>query len=128
VTGTRDELEAVVHRQLTAAWRQAARHIAACLGEGREDLAGDVARLAPAGDCLAAHADAILSAADLYREGPPSLCGRALHLAGTGGAQTACRYRWPHPEFLAVTGAARLVTCTRCKRSRRYRDLTAGAA
>lgn len=66
-------------------------------------------------------ADAILDAAVRYRNE-----GRTAHLEGTAGAQTACQYRWPEPGLLALTGDLADVTCQRCRKSRRYRDLTAG--
>jgi hypothetical protein len=118
----REEIEAAAHRQLTAAWRQAARHIAAYLREEHEDLADDIARMTPVGDALTAQASAILAAADRYRDG--DVTGNPVHLTGLAGAGSACRYRWMEPELLALTGNPEFVTCARCRKSRRYRDLT----
>jgi hypothetical protein len=70
--------------------------------------------------------DAALEAADRYREAAPDGDGRTVHLEGTAGAQTACRFRWQDPSLLSLTGNPAAASCRRCRRSRRYKDLTGG--
>lgn len=67
---------------------------------------------------------AVLAAADRYRDALPDDDGRTVHLEGLAGADSACRYRWQEPGLLALTGNPAAVTCTRCFKSRRYRDMT----
>lgn len=75
-----------------------------------------------------ADVDAILDAADAYRHAPPPHDRTPLHLAGVMGAVTACQYSWSGRERVNVTGNPALISCGHCKRSRLYRDLTAGRA
>lgn len=69
---------------------------------------------------------AILSAGDRYRAAPPDDDGRTVHLEGLEGPGTACRARWQDPDLLVLTGSPAAVTCRKCRRSVRYRDMTGG--
>lgn len=102
----REELEAALRRAATL--RDGAGRLRCVLGEGA--------------------IGAILAAADRYRDAPPDADGRTVHLEGLAGADSACRYRWQEPGLLSLTGNPAAVTCTRCFKSRRYRDMTAEAA
>jgi hypothetical protein len=100
-SAARDELEAVILRAATV--RDAS-------GRPRLALAG-------------AAVDAILAAADAYRQAPPDRTG-TVHLTGLAGGHTACRYRWMEPGLLLLTGEPAGVSCGACRRSRQYRDAT----
>ena len=103
-TDAREELEALVRRSAT---------LADAAGRRRSVLAEEAI-------------GAILDAADRYRQAVPDTDGRTVHLEGLAGADSACRYRWQEPGLLSLTGNPAAVTCTRCFKSRRYRDMTGG--
>jgi hypothetical protein len=103
-SAARDELEAVILRAATV--RDAF---------GRPRLALPVAAV-----------DAILAAADAYRQAPPDRTG-TVHLTGLAGGHTACRFRWAEPDLLLLTGEPDGVSCGACRRSRQYRDATGAA-
>jgi hypothetical protein len=106
--------------------------------DAREELEAAIRRSATFPDgsgrrrCVLGEAaiEALLRAADSYRDAPPDSDGRTVHLEGLAGARTACRYRWQEysAKLLVLTGNPGAVTCGACLRSRRYRDMTAEAA
>jgi hypothetical protein len=98
----REEVEALIRRAATV--RDGSGRVRSVIGE--------------------AEISAVLAAADRYRDAPPDDDGRTVHLEGLMGADSACRYRWQVPGLLALTGNPAAVTCTRCFKSRRYRDMT----
>jgi len=80
----------------------------------------------------------ILNAADAYAEaladeyGPERVVGRVrlaqaaaeavpVHYHGEGAGATACQFTWRRPPR-RVTSDPRKVSCTRCRKSRGYKD------
>jgi hypothetical protein len=104
-SAARDELEAAV-------WRNVA----------------EMRRCRVGGKCTVCDSavDAILAAADAYRQAPPDRTG-TVHLTGLAGGHTACRFRWAEPDLLLLTGEPDGVSCGACRRSRQYRDATGAA-